>query len=286
MFGEENNLKDSKSIDKDTLLSLSDTQVSLSYKKTSKLVTALFMVTDMMENAEPIRLKLRALGVDILSDTTSITRAKLLSRTEVSIDKKVQEVLYFLDIAETVNLMTRMNSSILKKEFLDLQKSIFERVHHLNSFSGKATLSEFFNAEERFSITPAMPHEKDSTRHITPTRIGVQKGSTLLKALSDRMSVSPLEKKGRPIDTNNDKGSSNFLTKAGFDLLKKERRNEIVRVIKECKGVASIMDIKSHLSTGFNGTSEKTLQRELVSMVADGLLNKTGSKRWSRYSVS
>jgi hypothetical protein len=31
---------------------------------------------------------------------------------------------------------------------------------------------------------------------------------------------------------------------------------------------------------------EKTLQRELVSMVKDGVLKKLGEKRWSRYMLA
>ncbi len=56
-------------------------------------------------------------------------------------------------------------------------------------------------------------------------------------------------------------------------------------------GMATIKDIKDKIKTTpeqasfLVSCSEKTLQRELVSMVKDGVLNKTGKKRWSRYFV-
>src|SRR3989344_3111766 len=39
------------------------------YRKTNKLVTALYMVTDVIDKEEPLRNKLRTLGLEILSDT-------------------------------------------------------------------------------------------------------------------------------------------------------------------------------------------------------------------------
>ena len=74
-----------------------------------------------------------------------------------------------------------------------------------------------------------------------------------------------------------------------FDELKKQRRGEIVEVIKVIGGNATIKDIKDRAKTNpaKNGSlascGEKTLQRELVSMVKDGVLKKTGEKRWSKY---
>ena len=50
----------------------------------------------------------------------------------------------------------------------------------------------------------------------------------------------------------------------------------------------AIKDIVDKIKAGEFGVypcGEKTLQRELVSMAKDGVLNKTGEKRWSRYFV-
>ena len=99
------------------------------------------------------------------------------------------------------------------------------------------------------------------------TSLGVQKAGTLLKAI------------------NGISGAHNF------DLLKKQRHDDILNIIKILGGNATIKDIKDKIHTlpGQGGSlhshSEKTLQRELVSMVGDGVLKKSGEKRWSRYSV-
>lgn len=64
------------------------------------------------------------------------------------------------------------------------------------------------------------------------------------------------------------------------DKRKSERRNAILNIIKS-KVNASIKDI----AEGVVGCSEKTVQRELLDMVASGLLKKEGERRWSRYAL-
>jgi len=48
----------------------------------------------------------------------------------------------------------------------------------------------------------------------------------------------------------------------------------------------SIKDIDLALQGLGEKCGEKTLQRELVSMVGDGVLKKSGEKRWSRYFLA
>jgi hypothetical protein len=60
---------------------------------------------------------------------------------------------------------------------------------------------------------------------------------------------------------------------------KGQRREEILKIIK-ARGSVTIKDI-----TGLvRDCSEKTVQRELMSLVDDKLVKKTGERRWSRYS--
>ena len=61
----------------------------------------------------------------------------------------------------------------------------------------------------------------------------------------------------------------------------KDRREAILSVIKN-KHKASIKDI----STLIRGVSEKTIQRELSGLIASGVIEKQGERRWSTYSLS
>lgn len=274
MLSGNKNLKDSLI---DHNLSVKDISFSISYTKTHKLITALYMVTDIIDKDEPIRNKLRTLGADIVSDMHAVPVGAL---------SKIAETVSFLNIASAMNFISEMNCAILKKEFLELRGSIQE---HLNM--KPAWLEEFLLQSEAPVDNSNSPHPKTllskdggrfnsighrySNGH-TPTRIGVQNGSTLMKALSDK--VSSFE------------ASPNMLGLASraqdFDILKKQRRDNILNIIKKNDGNATIKDIRDKINIGLTGAqvcSEKTLQRELLSMTREGVLNKTGEKRWTKY---
>ena len=265
MLGENKNLKDTQ---KDSIKD-SSTSVSLAplwrdhsgyYNKTNKLITALYMVTDTIDKEEPIRLKLRTLGVEILSDIVSLSKG-----TFDNLNEKITAILSFLNIASDIRMISEMNCNILRKEFTELKQSIQE-------FTAKNSLwfEEFVscpseNEGQSFAPTKDSPSLNSvSLNKGQGTRIGVQKGSTLMKALSN-------------VESKND-----------FGILKNKRREEIIAVIKEKKNTsgvdgATITDIKNRAKGILVSCGEKTLQRELVSMVKDNVLKKTGEKRWSQY---
>jgi hypothetical protein len=243
MFGEEKNLKDihQGSSSGNLGISIKDTPTPIAYTKTNKLITALYMVTDIIDKDEPLRNKLRHLGTGIISDMHCIPGEAC---------SKISETVSFLNIASAMNIISEMNCTILKKEFLELKVSIQEYTDMKPTW-----LSEFFIEPDK--------------KQISRTRIGVQKGSTLMKVLSDKTQgmsyTSPLQSVHH------------------FDVLKKQRREEIKDSIKANNGNATIKDIKDKAQGSLLSCGEKTLQRELVSMVHESVLNKSGEKRWSRY---
>lgn len=303
MFEDNKNLKDSHQDSKNN--SIKDTSVSIPtqypttgsisvlYTKTNKLITALYMVTDIIDINEPIRNKLRALGVEIVSDMRSIQDNNIGHLASI-LCSKIAQVMSFLELASTINIISEMNGSILKKEFIELDKSIKDSIGNIDSrINRKINLTEFFsqsvNKEEElgastssnrlftkphYSIGHTIGHHSNGQHR--SARIGVQKGSTLLKALSDKLN-SDVQ---RP--------TTSTTHAHDFNILKKKRREDIKNILKTIGGSSTIKDIKDKIKTIGQSSSliscgEKTLQRELVSMVKDGFLNKTGEKRWSKY---
>ncbi len=254
----ENNRKNLKDSTETFGLVIKDIPIAISYKKTNKLVTALYMVTDIIDADEPLRNKLRTLGTDVISDIHEMPARACI---------KISQILAFLDIARTMNIISAMNCDILRKEFGELNQSIRDsRETNDNSGDLEVNLSDFFKEE--------LPELRSASSH---GRIGVQKGSTLMKALSDRTNTMS--------DRNNSYRTSQKPA-VDFDMLKKERRYQIVNLIKAGGGSATISDIKNKAEGALASCGEKTLQRELVSMVKDGVLKKTGEKRWSRYFLN
>ena len=269
MFGDEENLKDNHQSSSTTIASskMSAITGNLSFNKVNKLITAVYMVTDIIEADEPIRNKLRTLGVEIISDINNMPEKA---------HSKISEIMSFLNIASTMNIISEMNCNILKKEFVDLKNALPVKD---KSAQNATWLEEFLLApvKEEIDLLPStfnnnkyysIGHIKPKPIVHNPTRIGVQKGNTLMRALKD---VS-------------DKKSN--LSNSDFNLLKTQRREDIIFVIKNNPNGATITDIKKAAHGTLASCGEKTLQRELVSMVGDNLLHKTGSKRWSRYFLA
>ncbi len=278
MLGQNDNSKNFKSL-KDTgantqAFAIKDISVSISYTKTNKLITALYIVTDIIDRDEPLRNKLRTLGAEILSD---------IHQDPLRSSSKIAELMSFLGIARTLGIVSEMNSEILEVEFSELAEAVSNASDKMAETRGEVDLAEFFREEffhtpqlgmkdavRKFQVTPA-DHSYLSKRHPSPTRIGVQKGATLLSALKGvQMS-----------DTNTLKK-----TQQDFDILKRQRRAEIVSFIRHNAGSATITDIRTRAVGTLATCGEKTLQRELISMIKDGVLKKTGEKRWSRYFLA
>ncbi len=253
--------------------------IVLSYNKLNKLVTALYMVTDIMNKDEPLRNKLRDLGTKIISDVYT---------NPIQANQKVAEILSFLDITSAIGMISQMNSNILKREFLGLQHSIQE----YSKQSNPMWLEEFMVDPEKDLIDQEKDMVKDniSIHQGHSTRLGIQKGGTLMRALNQ------VQVHSRPISMS-DKVSALDIRSArhdsgvgtNFDILKKQRREQILKIIKE-KGEATITDIRTMAkqlpSTNVLAScGEKTLQRELISMIKDKVLKKSGEKRWSRYFI-
>ncbi|MES2416421.1 MAG: hypothetical protein V4504_01855 [Patescibacteria group bacterium] len=260
MFGENKNLKDFSNSNK-VASSLSRERESLikdnkiSYKKTNKLVTAVYMVTDIMDKNEPMRNKIRTLATEIISDIDQ--------NDNISASTKVESIMSFLDITTTLKMISQMNKNILFREFYELKNALLVPQENAISIDG------YFIEEDQNSYIQVLPRKEifykgHHNGHTKSTNIGLQKGGTLMKALSDKTSQKQYSE--------------------GFDMLKKERRFEIVKVIKEMKQ-ATIKDILQNKTGVLKSCSEKTLQRELIAMIKDNVLNKIGEKRWSKYSL-
>lgn len=285
MLGENKNLKDTSEPLKDTSslpASSSGESSSLmspwrdssgSYSKANKLITALYMVTDTMDKDEPIRLKLRTLGIEILSDINTLSKG-----TAPGLMGKISSLLSFLNIAFDIRMISEMNFNILKKEFIELKQFVEDFTVQdqlwLKEFISKPSTplleSQSRNSSLETKIPSSVSNKKEGTfnkgQNISTgyvgTRIGVQKGSTLLKAL----------------------GSVGH--KDAFEALRNKRREEIISIIKNYPNGISIKDIMLAVRGLGEGWGEKTLQRELISMVKDNVLKKTGEKRWSQYFLN
>jgi len=223
-------------------------------KKTEKLVTALYLVSDCMDTDDALKGKLRQLGVELLSDMYKLSTLSPMDK-HVHISSslaRVNEILSFVEIAYTIGFISEMNTAILKKEFIIL-------IGELESHQKKDKHFTFTLDQQMFSLPV-------STRQ---DLVG-----------KDLVGKNSVKDKRTPFNNMSFSSATNLADR-------KDRTNKILNIIKDLsrnkaeKKEISIKDI----SSSFTNCSEKTIQRELNSLVSKGQLKKTGAKRWSRYAV-
>ncbi|HBD25164.1 MAG: hypothetical protein A2566_01980 [Candidatus Zambryskibacteria bacterium RIFOXYD1_FULL_40_13] len=234
-----------------------DADFVLAYKKTEKLVSAMYMITGLFSDSEPMKWTLRKKSGELLSfvltykDTPEGGRGDFVYYTKT----RTLELISLLEISARGGLVSQMNFSILKQEFFNLI-NILKSTDLTLAGTSDGGISQVFS--EGFSVSSdvmkgAFVGEKIYRQ--TEQENAVQ-----------RVSLSDI--KDRNINTNKDNLKKTNRQNIILALLKKKKEltiNDIAVVIKDC--------------------SEKTIQRELNSFISAGVLKRSGVRRWSRYSL-
>ena len=244
----------------------------MSNKKTEKLVTALYLVTDCMEKDDALKERLRLLGVELLSDIYKYSTLSPVEKTTFVFSpiSKIHEILSFIEVASVVGFISDMNSKILKNEFSRLVSDLKESVSKDKLFT--FTIDEkMFEVEEE--TNPFLFDKKMKPEDKNYLGSGKNFGIKNVEAKDQKMSFTP--RFGSKVDNGHKKVDHQQILKD-----KEDRANKIITLVKDKKDV-TIKDI----SMLFSHVSEKTIQRELNVLVSKGQLKKTGSKRWSRYQL-
>lgn len=228
------------------------------YKKTEKLATALYMVTNLFGDTEPMKWTLRAKVSELLSFIIGFKDIRESREFEFSNDVKtrVLEVVSLLEVASRSGLVSPMNFSILKTEFMNLIQgldSVKKDIEERNSFPLPQTFFDVSHTDSKGTSiqTPRTSQERIDTeykRHVTD--------------IKDISSVQRVDGEAATFKKTNRQSIIINLLKKKKDLTIKD----IAQVIRDC--------------------SEKTIQRELIALIDVGVLKKTGERRWSRYSLA
>ena len=235
-------------------------------KKTEKLITALYMVTDCMDTDDALKNKLRGLGVELLSDMyrlSTLIPVEKHNHIDVSL-AHIYEILSFIEIASTIGFISEMNGMILKKEFTIL-------IHELESHKDKDKHFTFTLNEKMFEV------EKESSKEIAL----YNKENNIKDIKRTSFNTMSFTNQRSPLSNLQPKINNHTVTNLAD---REDRVSKIIALIKDSKFGNNGVSIKD-VSLSFTDISEKTIQRELNSLVSKGKLTKTGSKRWSRYQA-
>lgn len=239
-------------------------------KKTEKIITALYLVSDCMDNSDPIREKLRLIGVRLMSDIYHLSVASPVDRqTEIALPlSNISEIISLLKVSFMVGFISEMNALILQDELVklatQLRESINQDKNYLLSLDSKM-----------FAVEPIVSSKDNSRNNQLNMGSNLALNNSFYKGhkldVSFMNNLSPLE---------NDMSNSKK-TQRSSPSERNNRREKILSLIKNKKDI-SIKDI----SSSFPDCSEKTISRELNVLISKGHIKKTGAKRWSRYQIA
>ncbi len=234
------------------------------HKKSIKISKALYLITDIIKDTEPLKQSIRQAGVDLINikDTSNIERFLRIFGGQIESIKSLIELGIF-----TRNI-SQMNGEIITRE-CDLLINLLDGYTENFSRDVVPLDKHFFAVEVEKTPSPfsvLMHTEKQN------------EGMSFKGQLKDSgSSVRHLVQKGSGEGVKNDKPDSQGQVTV---FQKSDRKDKIMDIIKK-KEEVTIKDISSLITD----CSEKTIQRELNDLLNQGLLKKTGERRWSKYSL-
>jgi len=262
------------------------------YKKTERISTAIYLVTNLMSVDEPIKWQLRKTALGLIDKVMTLSNATMSSR-DISIrdiSQKIFQLISLYEISFRSGFISEMNYKIVDNEMKKIATFLSEfdsqdRESRTSLFD-ETFFTENINEVEREQIKRDISQKDRITK-------GVYKGQPKGQSfdykrqeidMSDKVSSSSI-KGQKTKDTKNVKDINKIKSETTKNTSKSQdrnkRREDILNIIKQ-KGNVSVKDISSIIKD----TSEKTIQRELISMVEDDVLLKEGERRWSRYMIN
>lgn len=276
-------------------------------KKSERLVTALYLVTDLIDGNDPIKNGLRKNCVALLSSMNALAQMDVKDKlTEFKMSlRSVTEIISLLHVASTTGLISDMNGIILTEGFRTLQLVLEKKqpiltrdmltIDSEEALSSSVTQHSGIVSTSYDVLTPlgmARAQEKNAQGDVgsvlkRQSTAQVPQGNTSPEA-KEKVSSTKRQEDGQQKGQVSVPSVRSVLLQhttpvpqalpSSFQNRKQTRREQIVSLF--VKGVdVSIKDIAARIK----GCSEKTIQRELNALVYDNVIERIGEKRWSRY---
>lgn len=229
------------------------------FKKTEKITAALYLVSGLLKDEEPIKWELRDKGIDLLSSSFSTSNSLPGDKNVIiqSLFTAALETLSLLNVAKVSNLISEMNHRLLVREIDGIVVMLKDRLAQNAENAGYILSESFFKTPDLFASGFKSINKTDSGNKVD-----------YYKSQKSGFDQNSQDKQGYT------KGHL-----VGHD--KKNHRQETILSILSSQSNLTIKDFSKVITD----CSEKTIQRELIVLVEKGLIRKDGERRWSRYSL-
>ena len=222
------------------------------YKKAERLAKAIHLITPAFRHSPSLYDRVNRASVTLV-DAAILPPAS----AKDALSRELLALSSVLSIARSSGLLSPMNADLIGRE-----------AHLL--------LEEVAGYEEPRVSLPESITLAELARSVAPSYAPVR--SPLLMDLNEDAPVA------RPVSKGQDKGhikDTPRKAKVSTEPKRTDRREAVLSILRT-KGPSYIKDI----STAIRDVSEKTIQRELQALVNEGVVSRTGERRWTTYELA
>ena len=232
------------------------------FKKTEKITSALYLISGLLKDEEPLKWELRDKGIDLVSSSFTASSSLPGDKNAVirSLFTAALETISLLNVAKVSNLITEMNYRILVREIDQIIGMLRDRLAQSAENAGYVLSESFFRTPDLFSS-------------------GFRTGS-IGSHTGDRGRAANEPGSSRADSAQEQRFSRVSQGQSGLQEKKTQRQGVIMGLLR----AHSNLTIKD-FSKVIKDCSAKTIQRELLELVDKGVIKKEGERRWSRYSL-
>lgn len=232
-----------------------DYNLFIIYRRLENISSAIFLITHDLSDTEPLKLSLRKKSLEAISQVVSfIADTKTEMHQLRNAISAILELSSFVSIAQSSGAISEMNGTLLQKEM----RKIEDTASSVIASSTKKLVID----PTLFADVDLQARQFDHIQQITEKRPIIN---------SMNMPITPTPRK-TPIPK---------LDPLQGVAKKSERRDLILKLLAQ-RGNLNVKDF----TTVISDYSEKTIQRELLALVDEGVVKKQGERRWSTYSLA
>jgi len=217
------------------------------YNKSYRLAAAVFLISNVINQNDELRTKMKKLSLDMVSMSVNLKD---------------------INFGQAKNLLRDIERNSLELiSMLDIA-SVSGLISEMNGRVIKGEFQSFISELNKFS-------EKFDQVKNTSVKSIFTEPNIVNENLPEKIYAAEKTTDGGVLKIDLDKKNGNGHKR------KDTRKNMILEFIKGHTN-ASIKDIVPNIT----GCSEKTIQRELIALINENKIKKTGERRWSKYSIA
>ena len=219
-----------------------------------KLTAALYRVTDLLSDKEPLKWTLRDKALNLYDDLVSVRNTKDKDGVLDNSLKNFMQIIKSLELVSAGVCVSSLNFEILKREYSFLKNFVEEKKTDI-AYDSKILLELEKLGSSASSWKPNFQVRQSPERKNLPEKSQVHPASGEANPAygeAGTPEIDPQSRKGKVLD---------FL------------KNGPAKSVNE-------------ITVIFNGeTSEKSIQRDLLDLVKTGKISAIGDKRWRKYQT-